>query len=59
MSGMEREKCEKCGQEETEMVPLIEVRVPLTDEFWMLCDPCIDNVKRYIDTDTDRSEVGQ
>jgi len=34
------------------MNPLIEVKVPLTGEYWMLCDPCIDDLDRFLNTGT-------
>lgn len=47
----DRPTCENCGNVEDEENALIEVRIPLTGEYWMLCDPCIDAVKRFIETD--------
>jgi len=51
-------ECEKCGWEENEMESLIQVEVPLTGEYWMLCDGCIDELNRWVNSDTGRSDRG-
>jgi len=47
-------ECEKCGWEENEMESLIQVEVPLTGEYWMLCDECIDELDRWVNSATEQ-----
>lgn len=42
-------ECERCGDTETEENPLFEMGIQLTEEYWMLCDPCIDSFEEWIE----------
>lgn len=42
-------KCSKCGLPESEERPLFEMRIELTDEYWMLCDPCIEDFTEWLE----------
>jgi hypothetical protein len=54
--GTEGSKCHRCESEETDRNPLIEVKIPLTGESWLVCDPCINDMVDWLDTDTDTQQ---
>jgi hypothetical protein len=51
-------ECEKCGWEENEIESLIQVEVPLTGEYWMLCDGCIDKLNGWVNSGNEHSKEG-
>jgi hypothetical protein len=44
MEKVEPRKCDKCSDEQTERSPHFELRVPISGEFWMLCESCLDGI---------------
>ena len=41
--------CSRCGRVESEDLPLFELEIQLTEEYWMLCDPCLDEFTEWLE----------
>jgi len=54
----EQYECKKCGDVLSSVEVTIEVTVPLTRESWDLCDSCIDDLKQWIEAETNDSTEG-
>jgi len=52
-------ECAKCGVQESERKPLYELRIPVSDEWWMMCDPCLDDMVEWIDADTNEGNTDE
>jgi len=53
MDGVEQYDCDKCG-ETKDSIKLIAVEIPISTETWDLCDPCVDDLVRWIQSDTNQ-----
>ena len=46
-------ECSRCGTVESESLPLYEMEIQLTGEYWMMCEPCIEKFTEWLSAGTE------